>query len=253
METITQQVRQPCPEQLEYYAAATPSCVLRPYRFFVSWQGVLTLVYRGLPPALAKLKQDINEYHEGLPAENPGSKWPKTSLGAVKDGKRLNPQQLETLLHICREESGRFQKPQSPKLQAVLVDKLKVVLYQNRSLERRIVSHVLPLQSTLDLSEVTQEEKKIVDDVVNEADNPDYWFQASRDGSREAHYRDNVLGVTLIHDLAVCQGSAMAEGYGSQLPGILESFRQRVDRELPGLYAWFSDASLHVTVRALIL
>ena len=29
-------------------------------------------------------------------------------------------------------------------------------------------------------------------------------------------------------------------------------FRRRVDAELPGMYAWFDDASLHITLRALI-
>ena len=32
----------------------------------------------------------------------------------------------------------------------------------------------------------------------------------------------------------------------------VERFRQRVQQELPGMYAWFSDASLHITIRALI-
>ncbi len=31
---------------LEQLIAATPACLLRPLRFFVSWQGVLTLAYR---------------------------------------------------------------------------------------------------------------------------------------------------------------------------------------------------------------
>lgn len=32
----------------------------------------------------------------------------------------------------------------------------------------------------------------------------------------------------------------------------ISRFRARVDAALPGAYAWFSDASLHVTLRALI-
>lgn len=32
--------------QLEYLCRNTQACVLRPYCFFVSWQGVLTLAYR---------------------------------------------------------------------------------------------------------------------------------------------------------------------------------------------------------------
>lgn len=32
----------------------------------------------------------------------------------------------------------------------------------------------------------------------------------------------------------------------------IQRFRERVDREIPGLYHWFRDSSLHVTLRGLI-
>jgi hypothetical protein len=64
--------------QLEYLCRHTQACVLRPYCFFVSWQGVLTLAYRGFPAPLAQLKQQITDFFQGLPRESPGSKWPKT-------------------------------------------------------------------------------------------------------------------------------------------------------------------------------
>jgi hypothetical protein len=38
----------------------------------------------------------------------------------------------------------------------------------------------------------------------------------------------------------------------AQLRRLIDSFRARVDRELPGMYAWFADASLHVTLRAIM-
>ena len=62
------------------------------------------LIHRGFPPALVRLKQQLDRRHGSLPKENPGSKWPKTSLGAVKDGYRLTPEQLHTLLRICRSD-----------------------------------------------------------------------------------------------------------------------------------------------------
>ena len=41
----------PAEGQLEYLINQTPRCLLRAFRFFVSWQGVLTLAFRwGLPP-----------------------------------------------------------------------------------------------------------------------------------------------------------------------------------------------------------
>lgn len=36
------------------------------------------------------------------------------------------------------------------------------------------------------------------------------------------------------------------------LRAAIQAFQRRVDAALPGMYAWFSDASLHITLRALI-
>ena len=60
------------------------SCVLRPQTYFVAWNGVLTLVYEGFPPVLAGIKARLNE-EDGLPPENFGSRWPKTTLAALHD------------------------------------------------------------------------------------------------------------------------------------------------------------------------
>eukprot|EP00882_Tetradesmus_deserticola_P029488 GHRQ01033033.1.p1 GENE.GHRQ01033033.1~~GHRQ01033033.1.p1 ORF type:complete len:259 (+),score=30.91 GHRQ01033033.1:84-779(+) len=102
---------------LDYLLRNTQSCVLRPYCFFVSWQGVLTLAYRGFPPALASLKQQISDFYQSLSKESPGSRWPKTSLAAVREGRRLTPAQLQRLNQLCREQSGIFQTPGQMKAQ----------------------------------------------------------------------------------------------------------------------------------------
>ena len=57
---------------------------------------------RGFPPALMRLKAAVSAAHPGLPRENPGSRWPKTSLGAVRDKQRLTPEQLTALIAICK-------------------------------------------------------------------------------------------------------------------------------------------------------
>ena len=58
---------------------------------------------RGFTPALAGLKHEVNSRHSELPRENPGSKWPKTSFGAVKDNQRLTPENLSVLMDLCRQ------------------------------------------------------------------------------------------------------------------------------------------------------
>ncbi|KAL6754391.1 hypothetical protein V8C86DRAFT_353040 [Haematococcus lacustris] len=185
---------------------STSACLLRPSCVFVAWSGVLTLAYTGFPPSLRTLKQNINNNVLSLPRENPGSRWPKTSLGCLRDGTRLTPQQLQRLQAICHAESGRFQNPSSPKSQAVLVDQLEMVVYECRSLERLLSLACLPLQPHLDTAEPPPEEKERVAATVAEGKAQDYWVQASRDGNRESHYRGNALGVTLVHRLACFTG-----------------------------------------------
>ena len=48
-----------------------------------------------------ELKRGIDSVCMELKAENPGSRWPKTSLAALRDRARLTPKQLETLNAIC--------------------------------------------------------------------------------------------------------------------------------------------------------
>lgn len=50
-----------------------------------------------------QLKEGLNSV-TGLPKENPGSMWPKTTFGCLRDGRRLTPEQLATLLELCRCE-----------------------------------------------------------------------------------------------------------------------------------------------------
>ncbi|KAI8463134.1 MAG: hypothetical protein J3K34DRAFT_157295 [Monoraphidium minutum] len=86
---------------LQYLIHHTTPCLLRPLCFFVSWQGVLTLVYKGYAAPLVQLKSDLTEFYSALPPEMPGSLWPKTSLAALRDGARLTPEQLAALIAIC--------------------------------------------------------------------------------------------------------------------------------------------------------
>jgi hypothetical protein len=168
------------------------------------------------------------------------------------------------------------------------------------------VKYEVPLAPSLDLSDAAPEEQQRVEGIVAEADAEGYWFHASRDGSREAHYRwargalaalrgfgalpasaaappparhqrpqawaaagtnhqrraarpcscrSTALGVTLVHELSCFQpGEAGAgePGWTSALPDVVRRFRARVEEELPGLYSWFGEDSLHITIRALM-
>lgn len=217
---------------------------LQPFCFFVSWQGVLTLAYSGFTPELARLKQGIEQLQLGLPRESPGSKWPKTSLACLKDQQRLTPQQLGTLSRLCTTWSKNLQGMQ------IALDHAAVAVYACRSLERLVSWHAIQFANTdASNAEPSQEEQSKVSQVVAEADHPDYWFSVSKDGNREQHYRGDHIGATLV-----CGVNAWAEashGGVQTLSHCLQAFRADVEDVLPGMYTWFSMASLHVTLRAL--
>ncbi|KAL4423042.1 hypothetical protein ABPG77_002076 [Micractinium sp. CCAP 211/92] len=313
--------------------AAVASC-LEPAAFFVSWQGVLTLAYTGFTQPLINLKQRITAAHSSLPPENPGSKWPKTSLGSLRDGRRLTPDELALLCAICTEESAAAFRQEPQQLQReqqrheqqalaggsrtgssatppgvtvagataagqavaeaaaaafggageadeatgirLTVDFAAVVLFECRSLERLLSFQPVVFRGGFDAAPPRPGEVARVAAIVAEQDSPDYWYAASKDGHRESHYRGCHLGATLMHPLVLepwvheaGEGAGAAVGRAAARPGqhrrgpreladrqvllaVISRFRERVDAALPGAYAWFSDASLHITLRALI-
>ena len=90
-------------------ASECAPCELRPKRFFVAWSGVLTIAWRGFPPAIKALKREAQAaFRAALPPENPGSRWAKTTLGCLRDDKRLTVEGLRRLARVCDERTRAF-------------------------------------------------------------------------------------------------------------------------------------------------
>ncbi|CAI5966393.1 unnamed protein product [Closterium sp. NIES-64] len=224
--------------ELAAMISSTRACVYEATEFFVAWQGVLTVAYSGIPPALCELKDRMGGALQSMVPENPGSRWPKTTLACLRDDQRLTPEQLSTLRDICSTMS--FQLALAP---PVVVDTLSVVLYENCCLEKLITATHIPLQHPVDPSPPSLEQRQYVRGVVDEFGSKNlakYWLHASKDGNRSSHYRKPKMGATVVHFLAP-----------HEVPAALSVFRRLVDTALPGLYEWFSDDSLHITLRAL--
>ena len=62
-----------------------------------------------------------------------------------------------------------------------------------RCLERILHKHTLQLSDELNKASPSPAEQAAVRKVVAEADDPKYWFAASKDGNRESHYRGEVF------------------------------------------------------------
>lgn len=242
----------------------------------------------GFPPALLELKERIELAHPSLPKESPGSKWPKTTLAALRDGQRLTPQQLEILNDLCSQESAAFHFEGDRA--SLAVTHASVVVFACRSLERVIAARDVALDSTRpeDDSPPDAAAAAAAAKVMAEPEAPNYWVQAAADGNRESHYRKDHVGVTLVfrhrrRDLGLASEAAARAAErqaeeeeeektkkrtkkrsesekGQVRPGeiglarlgaICDDFRSRVEAALPGMYAWFEPASRHVTLRGI--
>lgn len=76
----------------------------------------------------------------------------------------------------------------------------------------------------------------------------DAQFMVSGDGNRESHYRSHAVGVTLAHMLG---RSLHRQTELAPLRKALVRFKDKVEKAYPGLFAFFDESSLHVTLRAL--
>lgn len=203
--------------------------------FFISWSGVPTLAYRGFNPVLLNIKQKIEANAPGLQPENPGSRWPKTTLGALRDDRTLSWSDVLALRRICDMFKPKFQGA------PLKVHELSIVLFHCRSLERRLSTEIVPLADSTDTSvpdtDHADEVARIMDQFAS-ARLVEYWPNLQKPGNRESHYRAPFIQATLVIDLKT-------------VPDVIRDFRIAVDQNLPGLYCWFNDDSLHMTVRAL--
>lgn len=224
---------------LQHFVAQQPTALLRPVGFFVAQYGVLALVYDGFPRSLLDLKARLEAEAPGLPPENPGSRWPKTTLAALHDGQHLSVADLHTLRDLCDEAVTRL--VDTP----LVVEELAAVVYTCRSLEQRLLTHRFPLDPALPRDEAPPpaRHRAHVAQILQQFDRTelDWYGQYARmEGHRASHYRDPCSEATLICELP-------------PLPAAVDHFQAAVEAALPGKYAWFAAASRHLTVRALAL
>ncbi len=81
-----------------------------------------------------------------------------------------------------------------------------------RSLERLVAWSEARFGAPVDEAEPGAEEAERVQRILRESAAPDYWFAASRDGNREAHYRGAHLA--LLWPACLCTGVSMGKKIG---------------------------------------
>lgn len=224
---------------IEDVIRARKRTLLRPAAFFMAWSGVPTLAYEGFSRTLLGIKEEIDRELSGLSPEHPGSRWPKTTLGALYDDAHLTWEDVRKIREICDTVLPDPSKP-------LHIERLSVVVYQWRSMERRISVQHIPLARRGPGEDGDApppdhlEQVKAVLDQFSWSNLPSYWPNLLRREKRESHYRSPHTGASLVFDLE------------SRLPRAVDRFINAVEKALPGRFAWFSQESLHITIRALV-
>lgn len=239
-------------------APSIAACYLRPHPvccLFISWNGCIVLVYDGFPPPLVQAKTRIASNNNAALHENFGSKWPKTTLGAVTDdADELSEEQFTRLKNICQRYSKQIidasvSSRNMSRRNEIKVTALSIVDYKQRGLERLNERIDLPLDdSTMKEESVnstpSEEEQSRVNIVISEwNDVQAYLPKVNAPGSRIGSYRQVSRGFTCV--------AFIDSSLPKHLRDVLSEFRGAVDEEFPGRYGWLDDTSLHCTLRSL--
>ncbi len=232
------------------------ACYLRPHPvccLFVSWNGCICVVYDGFPPPLAQAKRRITDNNNAalhLKEENFGSKWPKTTLGAVMDdADALSVEQFTRLKNICQRYSKRIVDASESYNNEIKVATLSIVDYKQRGLETLNDRIDVPLDdSTMKEDSInitpSAEEQSRVNSVISEwNDVQTYLPKVNAPGSRIGSYRQGSRGYTCV--------AFIDSSLPQHLRDVLSEFRGAVDEEFPGRYGWLDETSLHCTLRSL--
>ncbi len=208
-----------------------------PKEFFVAWQGVMTLAYEGFSQPLLDIKKELKERIPGLRNENPGSLWPKTTLGALKDNRTLTWEDAYKLKEICSRQKIE-PKPFE-------IKELSLVVFQCRSLEKRLSTVKIKLTDKNKNTTVPADHLELVNQTMKQFNMENllnYLTDLKREGNRIADYKKDFIESTLVFDLSTSQTQH----------NYIDNFIEEINRELPDLYEWFSKDSRHMTVRAIV-
>ena len=137
-------------DSLETIINDTPICFLKPKQFFVAWHGVVTLVFDGWPEPINTMKHIIGSKIE-IAKENFGSKFPKVSLGVIKDDIQMTKEMLNDVRKLCEKHTKNIENALNNDndidnmKSCFKIDKLNIVLYSNRCQESIICEKVVSL------------------------------------------------------------------------------------------------------------
>ncbi len=223
---------------LRKIVATKPQVFFRPMAFFVARCGVLTLVFEGFSSAIFELKLRVEKLIPNLEPEHEGSKWPKVTLGMLRDREALSARDIVRLRDIADEWNDTLRQEG----EIIAVRSLSAVEYGCRSLERRYRTVDLPLKVDERADNPPQYHTEYVQSIVSQFSREQmdrYAAELEKRGHRETHYRSPARGWSLVADIAA-----------DRLP-LANALIDEVERLVPGKYCRIDPGSRHITIRSL--
>jgi hypothetical protein len=223
---------------------------LTPKSFFISWNGVLILLFDGFPPPLEQFKLQLNNECDlsGYKAENFGSQWAKVTLAFVNDSlgaKPLSLDEFRKLKQICLECSSCFAKEDCK----IPVPNVSLVEYKWRSLEQVKQRQEFELSLSLSVGDEIGHEQVSAGQQAKALSVFSEW-------NNEEIYLPNVnaVGAPYRASLAIDGLTCVSFLDVRSVPFVWQAIcmlRDKIDAEFPGRYEWMRDDSLHCTIRAM--
>ncbi len=240
--------------------------VLQARGFLVAWGGVLALAFADWPPLLLAIKAALNALAEDgarsskqllqLAPENPGSRWPKITIGALQPDAQLSLEDLRSLRALCEESAEEMEGL------VWNVSELQVATFTSRSLEKR-TEVPIPLTSPGRAHcaappgdgavRCANASSSFVEEVMQEWEHGDLvqYLSHVNTGASVLHYTQPCPPDHTLVAMLLSQGSS---GGGDAILRAVQRFASAVEARLPDKFHFFSDScpsSLHLTVRTL--
>lgn len=193
---------------------------------------MLTLAFTGFPDGILNVKEQLELLNIG--SEAPGSKWPKTTIGYKS--RAMSLEELCRIKDICTDFNSIVFNL------SILVDKLHFTMFTRRDLSKLLVCEVLDLGVPA-LNEFKQESIDRVKNVLSEftyGNLATYIDKVNSPGHGPEHYSEACIDSTIVHFIE-----------SDYLKQLIIKFQNAVDKQLPGLYSWAPQDSLHVTIRGI--
>ncbi|KAJ3349867.1 Protoheme IX farnesyltransferase, mitochondrial [Entophlyctis luteolus] len=255
----------------------TPTCVLKPFQFFVGVGGVLKLAFTGFPVPLTTLKEEIERVSNTgtLADEREISYWPVVDIGALASANRtLTMDQLEVLSTMVKKLSARLRR-----VDALVVTELSYVMASCKSLEKSAFRADVPLNAparatsarptssgatsarrgsngvgALSTKRSATSVGAPVDFICDDQLSGVSWMVAdTEDYARHHATAVSKPGFRMRVFRAYCQETVLVLFVArfTSLMEVIGEFRRAVDKLYPGFYDWFEDQALHVAVRCI--